>query len=156
VQANPSLVRDGTTAPATGQAGYTGVIQKVLSYTFGANQSAGVSWPASNTSGAGAVHTSGLGMSGTLNAPFAAPSTLGDFASTVLASQAQDSALVSAQVNTEQAVQTTLSNKLSTESGVNMDTEMSHMIQLQNAYGANARVLTAVQAMFTQLLQAVQ
>jgi flagellar hook-associated protein FlgK len=27
---------------------------------------------------------------------------------------------------------------------------------LQNAYGANARVLTAVQAMFTQLLQAVQ
>jgi flagellar hook-associated protein FlgK len=37
-----------------------------------------------------------------------------------------------------------------------MDTEMSHMIQLQSAYGANARILTTVQAMFTQLLQAVQ
>ena len=53
-------------------------------------------------------------------------------------------------------MQTTLSNKLSTEDGVNMDTEMSNMIELQNAYGANARVITAVQSMFTQLLQAVQ
>jgi flagellar hook-associated protein 1 FlgK len=148
VQTNPSLVRDGTAAAPTGLAGYTGVIQNVLNYTFGADQSAGVPWPASNTSG--------LGASGTLSAPYASPSTIGNFASTVLASQAQESAAVTSQVNTEQAVQTTLSTKLSTESGVSMDTEMSHMIQLQNAYGANARVLTAVQAMFTQLLQAVQ
>jgi flagellar hook-associated protein 1 len=148
VQTNPSLVRDGTAAAPTGLAGSTGVIQNVLNYTFGADQSAGTPWPASNTSG--------LGMSGALSAPYTSPSTIGNLASTVLASQAQESASVSSQVNTEQAVQTTLSNKLSTESGVNMDTEMSEMIQLQNAYGANARVLTAVQAMFTQLLQAVQ
>ena len=60
------------------------------------------------------------------------------------------------QADTEQAVQTTLASKLSAQSGVNMDTEMSHMIQLQNAYGANARVIATVQAMWTQLLQAVQ
>jgi flagellar hook-associated protein 1 FlgK len=36
-----------------------------------------------------------------------------------------------------------------------MDTEMSVMIQLQNAYGANAKVISAVQSMFTQLLNAV-
>jgi flagellar hook-associated protein FlgK len=30
------------------------------------------------------------------------------------------------------------------------------MIQLQNAYGANAKIITAAQAMFAQLLQVVQ
>ena len=30
------------------------------------------------------------------------------------------------------------------------------MIQLQNAYGANAKVISAVQTMWTQLLEAVQ
>jgi flagellar hook-associated protein FlgK len=30
------------------------------------------------------------------------------------------------------------------------------MIQLENAYGANARIISTVQAMFTQLLQVVQ
>jgi len=149
VQAKPSLVRDGTASGnASNLAGYTGVVQNVLTYTFGANLSAGVQWPASNTSG--------LGATGTLNAPYTAPLTIGALASTVLASQAQQSSAVSTQMDAEQAVQTTLSNKLSTESGVNMDTEMSNMIQLQNAYGANARIISTMQAMFNQLLQAVQ
>jgi flagellar hook-associated protein FlgK len=33
---------------------------------------------------------------------------------------------------------------------------LSQMLSLQNAYGANARVMSGVQAMFAQLLQAVQ
>jgi flagellar hook-associated protein FlgK len=37
-----------------------------------------------------------------------------------------------------------------------MDTEMSTMIQLQNAYGANAKVIAAIQAMWAQLLSTVQ
>jgi flagellar hook-associated protein 1 FlgK len=37
-----------------------------------------------------------------------------------------------------------------------MDAEMSNMIQLQNAFTANARVIAAVQAMWTQLLNSVQ
>ena len=45
---------------------------------------------------------------------------------------------------------------MSAVSGVNMDTEMSQMLSLQNAYSANARVIAAVQSMFTQLLQAIQ
>ena len=74
----------------------------------------------------------------------------------MLASQAQDSAGATSQLATQQAVQTTLTTKLSTQSGVNMDTEMSTMIQLQNAYGANAKVIAAVQAMWAQLLATVQ
>ena len=147
VQADPSLVRDGTAAAPTGLAGYTGIIQNVLSYALGAEQSAGVPQPASQTSG--------LGASGTLNAPYTAPATLGGIAATLVASQAQQSASVTSQLNTEQAVQTTLTHNLAAGSGVNMDTEMSQMIQLQNAYGANAKVIAAVQAMWTQLLNTV-
>ena len=147
VQTDPSLVRDGTGGPPTGLAGYNVVIQKILDYTFGAEQSPGVPQPAS--------HTGGLGPSGTLKAPYTAPPTIGGIAATLVASQAQESASTSSQLSTEQAVQTTLANKLAAGSGVSMDTEMSNMIALQDAYGANARVLTTVQSMWTQLLNSV-
>jgi flagellar hook-associated protein 1 len=162
VQANPSLVRDGTNAiagspngaaaftpnPPGGPAGFNTLIDNILTYTFGADVQAGVAQPASNTAG--------LGASGTLNAPYTAPGTLGGIASALVASQAQGSANTTTQLNTEQAVQTTLSNALSTGSGVNMDTEMSLMIQLQNAYGVNAKIIGAVQSMWTQLINTVQ
>ncbi len=52
-------------------------------------------------------------------------------------------------------VQTTLQSKLTAETGVSVDTELSNMIVLQNAYGANAKIITAAQAMWTTLLNAV-
>jgi flagellar hook-associated protein 1 FlgK len=161
VLATPSLVRDGTQAvagsptgasaftpnPAGGPAGFATLISRVLDYTFGADVQSGVTQPASNTTG--------LGPAGTLSAPYAAPTTLSATASALLAAQAQDSSVTSTQASTEQSVQTSLQSTLSTGSAVNMDTEMSLMITLQNAYGANAKVITAAQAMFTQLLQSV-
>jgi flagellar hook-associated protein 1 FlgK len=139
---SPSAVRDGTPSiNAAGLAGFTDVINKVLNNALGAGL---------------ASHVSGLGPAGDLNAPYVAPATLRQLAATMLASQAQDSAGTTSQLGTEQAVQTTLTAKLSAQSGVNMDTEMSTMIQLQNAYGANAKVIGAVQAMWTQLLGMVQ
>jgi flagellar hook-associated protein 1 FlgK len=91
-----------------------------------------------------------------LNNALGGGTTPQQMAATMLAAQAQDSATTTSQLGTEQAVQTTLTTKLSAQSGVNMDTEMSTMIQLQNAYGANAKVIAAVQAMWTQLLSTVQ
>lgn len=162
VQADPSLVRDGTNAiagsptgaaaftpnPSGGPAGFSTLINNILTYTFGADVQSGVSQPASNTTG--------LGASGTLHAPYTAPATLGGIASALVSAEAQDSSNATNQLNTEQAVQTTLSNSLSTGSGVNMDTEMSLMIQLQNAYGVNAKIIGAVQSMWTQLINTVQ
>jgi flagellar hook-associated protein 1 FlgK len=162
VQADPSLVRDGTdtitgsptgAAPFTpnppgGPAGFSTLIDNVLTYSLGADVQDGVTQPASNTTG--------LGAAGTLNAPYASPATLGDEASTLVAAQAQGSANTTSQLATEQAVQTTLNTSLSTADGVNMDTEMSLMIQLQNDYGVNAKIIAAVQSMWTQLNNAVQ
>ncbi|MBV9249376.1 MAG: flagellar hook-associated protein FlgK [Acetobacteraceae bacterium] len=148
VAATPSLVRDGTAAAATGLAGYTGVIQNVLQYTFGAEQAPGVPQPTSNIAG--------LGPTGNLSAPYAASPTLSGLASAVVGAQAQVSSNTSTQLDAEQAVQSTLNSKLASDGGVNMDTEMATMIQLQNAYGANARILAAVQTMWSQLVSAVQ
>ena len=48
-----------------------------------------------------------------------------------------------------------LQQRFNDQSGVNIDTEMSNLIALQNAYGANARVMSTVQQMMATLLQSV-
>jgi flagellar hook-associated protein 1 len=101
-------------------------------------------------------HVAGLGAGGNLNAPYLAPATLRQLASTMVAAQAQDSANASSQLGTEQAVQTTLVKQLSAQSGVKMDTEMSNMIRLQSAYAANAKVIATVQAMWADLIATVR
>ena len=124
------------------------MINRVLNYTLGAEVRSGVAQPASNTTG--------LGPAGNLNAPYAAPATLRQLASTMTSAQAQESGSTSRQLGTEQAVQTTLAKQLSAQSGVNMDTEMSNMIRLQNAYTANAKVIATVQAMWADLIATVR
>ncbi|MDA8250330.1 MAG: flagellar hook-associated protein FlgK [Rhodospirillales bacterium] len=161
VAALPSLVRDGTTAvagsaggasaftpnPPGGPAGFDTLVTRILDYALGSDVQAGVAQPA--------PATSGLGATGTLAAGFAPPADLGTQAAAVVAQQASASAAVTGQLADAQGVQTTLQSKLSAGSTVNIDTEMSTMIQLQNAYAANARVMSSVQAMWTQLLQSV-
>ena len=46
-----------------------------------------------------------------------------------------------------------LQQQFNKDSGVNIDTELTHMPILQQAYAANARVMSTVQAMFTALMQ---
>jgi flagellar hook-associated protein 1 len=54
----------------------------------------------------------------------------------------------------QSVVVSTLQQKFNSTSSVNVDTEMSNLIQLQNAYAANAHIMSAVQSMMTTLLQA--
>ncbi len=61
-----------------------------------------------------------------------------------------------ATLTAHQALQTGLQTKLTVQSGVSVDSEMSAMIALQNSYGANAKVISAVQSMWDKLLGAVQ
>lgn len=137
VAITPSLVRDGTPTNAnpSGVAGYTGVISAVLNSTFAAQTTPN---PASGA------------------APWDSQATLTDMASGMAAQVAQDSSNASSNYSTEQDVQTSLTSKFSATSGVSIDAEMSSMVQLQNAYSANARLISAVQSMWTQLLNAVQ
>jgi flagellar hook-associated protein 1 FlgK len=161
IVANPSLVRDGTTTiagSATGASSFTPntsdgpasfptLITRLLTNALGAQAQSGVDQPAANTTN--------LGVNGTLSAPFGGTGTLAALATNVTSAQSQQSASVTASLGTETAVQTGLQSQLDSTSGVNIDTQLSTMIALQNAYGANARVIAAVQAMFTTLVQAI-
>jgi flagellar hook-associated protein 1 len=162
VIADPSMVRDGTqniagsaagasaftTNPSGGPAGFSTLINRVLDYTLGTDAQSGVPQPA--------INTAGLGPDGTLSAPYAAPATLAGDATALVSAQAAVSAAATGQLSSEQALQATLNSNMTAVSGVNMDTEMSNMIELENAYGANAKIISTVQAMFTQLLTVVQ
>jgi len=82
--------------------------------------------------------------------------TLADYISQIASQQSQ---AANAATNLQQGQNTVLSalqQRFNDESGVNIDTEMSNLIALQNAYGANARVMTAIQQLMSMLLQTVQ
>ncbi|MGO9702591.1 MAG: flagellar hook-associated protein FlgK [Xanthobacteraceae bacterium] len=95
--------------------------------------------------------TTGIGSP---QAPYSA--TLADYMSQVAS---QQSLAANASTNLQQGQDTVvnaLQQRFNDQSGVNIDTEMSHLIVLQNAYGANARVMSTVQQMMATLLQTVQ
>ncbi|WP_027552671.1 flagellar hook-associated protein FlgK [Bradyrhizobium sp. Cp5.3] len=54
----------------------------------------------------------------------------------------------------QSVVVSTLQAKFNSTSSVNIDSEMSNLIQLQNAYAANAHVMSVVQSMMNTLIQA--
>ncbi len=161
VVATPSLVRDGTQAvvgsaggasaftpnPAGGPAGFATMISRVLNYALGADVQAGVVQPAANSSG--------LGASGTLSVDYGGSGSVAGLATAMTASQAAAVGDVAGQLSNAQAVQTGLQSQLQGETGVSVDNQLSTMIALQNSYGANAKVMTAVESMFTTLITAV-
>lgn len=55
----------------------------------------------------------------------------------------------------QNVVLNTLQKKMSSTSGVNIDEEMAHLLSLQNAYSANARVMSTVNEMYKTLMQAI-
>jgi flagellar hook-associated protein 1 FlgK len=161
VAATPSLVRDGTnviagsptgasafTPNTTGLAGFTTLINRVLNYALGSDVQSGVSQAP--------IATTGLGPTGTLTAGFGAQLDLGSYANALTASQAADSANATNAASDAQSLQTSLQTTLTTNIGVNIDTQLSQMVVLQNAYGANAKVISTIQSMFADALAMVQ
>jgi flagellar hook-associated protein 1 FlgK len=83
----------------------------------------------------------------------------GTLASYMSAMVSQQSQAANAATNLQQGQSTVVSalqQRFNDQSGVSIDTELSNLIALQNAYSANARVMSTVQSMMSALLQAVQ
>ena len=93
--------------------------------------------------------TSGIG---TTQAPYSG--TLEQYLSQVVTQQSQAANAASNLQQGQDTVVTALQQRMSNQSGVNIDTEMSNLISLQNAYSANARVMSTIQQMMNTLLQA--
>lgn len=90
----------------------------------------------------------GLGTNG---APFAGD--LPTFLRQVISMQGEAAYNASSLSQGQTVVVNALKQRIADESGVNVDQEMAHLITLQTAYGANARVMSAVKEMIDTLLR---
>ncbi len=90
---------------------------------------------------------------GTAAAPY--KGTLLSFTQQMLSMQGNAADAAKQLADGQDVVLNTLQNKMNATSGVNIDDEMAHLLSLQNAYSANARVMSAVKDMYTALLQSI-
>ena len=88
---------------------------------------------------------------GTAQAPYSG--TLSQYLSQVVSVQSQAANAATNLQQGQDTVLTALQQRFNSQSGVNIDTEMSNLIALQNAYSANARVMSTIQSMMQTLLQ---
>jgi flagellar hook-associated protein 1 FlgK len=90
--------------------------------------------------------TSGIG---TTSGPFSG--TLPDYIQQVISQQSAAASNATQLNEGQQVIVNALQTRFNNASGVNIDSEMSNLLTLQNAYGANARVMNTVMNMFTAL-----
>src|SRR5271168_2267207 len=135
---NPNLLRDGGisdpgnpayTYNSTGSASYTGRIQE-LAGEISASQSFDPS--------------AGLGSS----------SSLADYANASVSWLQGENQQASDSSSYQSALATQATSALSDATGVNLDAEMTNMLNLENSYASSAKLLTTVTSMFSALLDA--
>jgi flagellar hook-associated protein 1 len=90
---------------------------------------------------------------GTQQAPYTG--TLSNYLSQIASQQAQAATAATNLQQGQATVVSALQQRFNNQSGVNIDTEMSNLIQLQNAYSANARVMSTIQSMISTLMQVI-
>jgi flagellar hook-associated protein 1 FlgK len=95
--------------------------------------------------------TTGIGSA---QQPFSG--TLADYLSAMTSQQSQAANAATNLQQGQDTVVSALQQRFNSTSGVSIDTELSNLIALQNAYGANARVMSTIQQMMSMLLQTVQ
>ncbi len=134
---NPGLLATGTLS-ATATSGQTGV-------TIGDNSAI------LKLGGVTEIANSFAAVGGLLAGDF----TLGEYAAAITGLSAAHGAEAEARFALEQDLQTSVDNRLSTFSGVNIDEEMANMIIFQNAFNASAKVMTAANEMLDALMQMV-
>lgn len=128
---NPWRTRDGTTVAVQNTNTGDTTIPLAIVNSFEALQT----FPA----------TTGLGTSFTFEG----------YASAFVAFQGTQRANTNDAMKNKSVLTESLQTRLNNDSGVNVDRELALMIELQNSYGANAKMVQAVKEMFDQLLQIV-
>ncbi|WP_315765728.1 flagellar hook-associated protein FlgK [Bradyrhizobium sp. SZCCHNS2005] len=140
ISVNPALVSDPTklstysTSPATPAGDSTRP-----DFLFAQLTSATFSYSA----------TTGLGSAAQ---PF--QGTVSSYLQQFISQQGNASTLATQLKQGQSVIVSTLQQKFNSTAGVNMDSEMSNLIQVQNTYAANAHIMSVVQSMMQTLLQA--
>ena len=97
-----------------------------------------------------------LGPGGDIETNIVGANSLIDFAQKMVNEQTQELILKTVRKEDEDSLRELLQNQLLDESGVNIDEELGNLIVVQTAYSASARVLSAVDELFQELLNAVR
>ncbi len=95
-----------------------------------------------------------LGPDGTLSTGRLANSKLQDYISSSTSDQSEAANLNQSQSAQETSYLNTLQTRNTNESGVSIDEEMTELIQVQSAYTAAAKMISATQAVFQDLINA--
>jgi flagellar hook-associated protein 1 FlgK len=88
---------------------------------------------------------------GTVSAPYSG--TLTSYMQQMISQQGDAAANAKSLNDGQQVVVNSLQQRFKDQSNVSIDEEMSNLLKLQTAYGANARVMTAIKEMLSQLMQ---
>ena len=88
---------------------------------------------------------------GTVDAPFSG--SLPAFLRQIMSQQGEAAAAAESLQQGQAVVVQSLQKRFNDSASVNIDQEMAHLLNLQNAYAANARVLSAVREMLDALMQ---
>jgi flagellar hook-associated protein 1 FlgK len=100
---------------------------------------------------AGVLNFSPKAGVGTAVAPYS--STLTSYIQQVISQQGEAAQNADSLNEGQQVVVNSLQQRFADQSNVNIDEEMANLLKLQTAYGANARVMTAIKDMLNQLMQ---
>jgi flagellar hook-associated protein 1 FlgK len=131
VLADPSqLVRYSATTPNGDASRPNFILGQLLSTTMAFNPNSGI---------------------GTVTSPYSG--TLGNFMQQVIAHQGEAASNADTLKQGQDVVLASLQQRFSDNSSVNIDTEMAHLLDLQNAYAANARVMSTIKDMLDLLMQ---
>jgi flagellar hook-associated protein 1 FlgK len=79
--------------------------------------------------------------------------TVGDYARRIVETQGANAQNASSLDEGQKTVLSSLQGRFAEKAGVNVDQEMAQLVQLQTAYAANARVISAVKDMMDMLLR---
>ncbi len=78
-----------------------------------------------------------------------------DFSQKMINQQAQELVAIEKKIEDDDTLRNILEQQLANESGVNLDEELGKLIVYQTAYNAAARVISAVDELFQELLRAI-
>lgn len=97
-----------------------------------------------------------LGPGGNLSTALPANMSIGDFAKNLVSNQSETYNAAQSAYNQEESFLSSLDARNSAISGVDIDTEIAELIRIQTAYTAAARIITATERLFDDLLAAVR
>lgn len=89
----------------------------------------------------------------TKNTGLSTSATLEAFAAGALSFQAVRRQAARSELASQTLIRDTFDQRIKNDSGVNVDQELAFMLQVQNSYAANARVITAIKEMLDELLR---